>query len=125
MTPKTPNPKGYTLKAKVYRIRQETISKVKKPTKKQYANIARNFQRQGTRNSPKSPVMLLRANGGHYLPFQRPAQDRNSPLVVKKSLSLPQMVTEEKDGPLHREVALVFNNKLEDRFEHHCKLLEK
>lgn len=129
MTPKTPNPNGYTLKAKVYRIRQETISKVKKPTKKQYANIARNFHRQGTRNSPRSPWMLqhtgnTKEGGINYIPFQRRKQPGTFQYTAKGP-SLPQMVTEGKDGPFHREVALVFNNKLEDRWDHHCKQFEK
>ena len=124
MTPKTPSPNGYTMKAKVYKIRPETISKVKKLTKKQRAALAKNFTRTGSQNSPKSPIMLMRANGGQYLPFQRKSTNRKD-IEAIKSLSLPQMVTEGKDGPLHREVNLVFGNKLQDRFDHHCKLFEK
>lgn len=92
MSPKAPNPGGaYTLKATIVKGQRATLGKVKKLTKKQRAALAKNFTGSGSRSSDHSPIMLMRANGGQYLPFQRVSQDRGD-IVVRKAISLPQMV---------------------------------
>lgn len=92
MSPKAPNPGGaYTLKATIVKGQRSTLGKVKKLTKKQRKALVKNFTRTGERKSDHSPIMLMRANGGHYLPFQRVSQDRGD-IVVRKAISLPQMV---------------------------------
>lgn len=124
LTPKAPKA-TYTLKAEVKRGEKVAISKVKKPTKKQRRNIGRNFTRQGTRNSPASPVMLMRMpNQTNYHPFQRVSQNRTD-LSLRKTIALPQMVTEGEDGPLHPAPAKYFNEGLEKRVENHRKQLLK
>lgn len=96
MSPKAPNPGGaYTLKATIVKGQRSTLGKVKKLTKKQKAALAKNFTGSGERKSDHSPIMLLRANGGHYLPFQRVSQDRGD-IVVRKAISLPQMVSSKR-----------------------------
>lgn len=130
MSPKSPKEGGsYTLKASILKGERITIGKVKKLTKKQRAALGKNFRREGTRNSPKSPFMLQhtgnqKENGVNYIPFQRTRQPGN---LEKKfvAVSLPQMVTEGKNGPMHPEVAKNFDEKLEKRLSHHMKLLEK
>lgn len=125
LTPKVPK-KTYTLKVEVRRGQKVAINKVSKPTKKQYRqNIARNFRRQGTRNSPSSPVMLMfMGNADKYRPFQRETQNRTD-LRLKRTISLPQMVTEGRNGPLHPAPAKYFSIGLEKRVEHHRKQLLK
>lgn len=124
LTPKAPRA-SYTLKAEVKRGEKVAINKVKKLTKKQRKNIGRNFKRQGTRNSPASPVMLMRMpNQTNYHPFQRVSQNRTD-LSLRKTIALPQMVTEGEDGPLHPAPAKYFNEGLEKRVENHRKQLLK
>lgn len=124
LTPKTPR-QSYTLKAEVKRGQKMTISQVKKLTKKQRKNIGRNFTHQGTRNSPTSPVMLMQMpNQSGYYPFQRVSQNRTD-LVARKTIALPQMVTEGENGPLHPAPAKYFNEGLEKRVENHRKQLLK
>lgn len=119
---------AYTLKATIYKGNRETIGKVKKLTRKQQANIGRNFTHQGTQNSPQSPWMLQPTGnqkaGVDYLPFQRRGQT-NPFEYVMRTVSLPQMVTQGENGPMHPEVAERFTEGLEKRLEHHMKLLEK
>ncbi len=96
MSPREPNPGGaYTLKATIVKGQRTTLGKVKKLTKKQRAALGKNFTGSGTRSSDHSPIMLMRANGGHYLPFQRVSQDRGD-IVVRKAISLPQMVSSKR-----------------------------
>ncbi len=96
MSPKAPNPGGaYTLKATIVKGQRTTLGKVKKLTKKQRAALGKNFTGTGTRTSDHSPIMLMRANGGHYLPFQRVSHDR-ADVVVRKAISLPQMVSSKR-----------------------------
>lgn len=96
MSPKVPNPGGsYTLKATIIKGQRSTLGKVKKLSKKQRAALGKNFTRSGTRQSNHSPIMLMRANGGHYLPFQRKSTDRKDVEAVK-TISLPQMVSSER-----------------------------
>lgn len=131
MRPISPPKPGspYTLKATIYKGNRQTISKIKKLTKKQRENIGRNFTHQSTQNSPQSPSMLQhtgnkKENGIDYIPFQRVSQPGKR---VKKftTVSLPQMVTQGENGPMHPEVAKRFNDGLEKRLNHHMKLLEK
>ena len=131
MSPKSPKPNrgGYTLKASVLKGDRKTIGKIRKLTKKQWANIGRNFRHQGTQNSPQSPWMLQptgnkKADGINYIPFQRTAQPGEFRTVMR-TVSLPQMVTQGKDGPLRPEVEARFTEGLAKRLEHHSKLLEK
>ena len=92
MSPKAPNPGGaYTLKATIVKGERKTLGKVKKLTKKQRAALAKNFTGSGSRSSTHSPIMLMRANGGHYLPFQRKSTDRKD-IEAVRTISLPQMV---------------------------------
>lgn len=124
LTPKTPK-KTYTLKVEVRRGQKVAINKVGKPTKKQYRNIGKNFRREGARNSPSSPVMLMNmGNTEKYLPFQRTSQNRTD-FHLKRAIALPQMVTEGKNGPLHPAPAKYFNAGLEKRVENHRKQLLK
>lgn len=96
MSPKAPNPSGaYTLKATIVKGERKTLGKVKKLTKKQRAALGKNFTRSGSRQSDHSPIMLMRANGGQYLPFQRKSTDRTD-IEAVKTISLPQMVGSER-----------------------------
>lgn len=129
MTPKAPGPNAYTLKASVIKGNKETLGKVKKLTKKQRAALGKNFTRSGTRNSPKSPWMLqhtgnAKTTGLSYIPFQRRKQPGKLNEVMR-TVSLPQMVTQGKDGSFHPEVEACFTEALAKRLEHHSKLLEK
>lgn len=131
MRPISPPSPGnpYTIKATIYKGNRQTIGKIKKLTKKQRANIGRNFTHQSTRNSPQSPNMLqhtgnAKAGGVDYIPFQRGTQPGKRDKKFT-TVSLPQMVTEGKNGPMHPEVANRFCEGLEKRVNHHMKLLEK
>ena len=121
-TPKELKPgyRSYTLTSTVKRGKKKEISKVKRPTKAQYRkNIAKNFRREGTRNSPSSPVMLMRmSNQRNYHPFQRVSQNRTDLEMRSKTVSLPQMVTIGENGSLHPEPAKVFNEGIAKRIEH-------
>lgn len=122
MTPKAPpEGKGYTLKAQIIKGNKATLGKVKKLSKKQRAALGKNFTRQGTQNSPSSPIMLLPNKGGGYIPFQRVSQKRND-LVAIKTLSLPQMVSSDRTRDKIQEA---INAGLEKRLENHMKILEK
>ena len=127
MTPKIkPFPGSpYTLKWKVRRDGPGAKIKIKKLTKKQRANIGRNYTHQSTQNSPKSPWMLQPTGAKdvgktQYIPFQRRGQ--SDPFgYVKKSISLPQMVTQGKGGPPHPEVAKHLYENAEKRIAHYLK----
>ena len=96
MSPKAPNPGGaYTLKATIVKGQRKTLGKVKKLTKKQRADLGKNFTRAGTRSSDHSPIMLMRANGGQYLPFQRKSTNRRD-IEAIRTISLPQMVSSDR-----------------------------
>ena len=101
MAPIAPNPAGaYTLKATIVKGQRTTLGKVKKLTKKQRANIGKNFTRTGTQTSSHSPIMLMhtgntKEGGTNYIPFQRKSVSRND-LAVIKTLSLPQMVSSKR-----------------------------
>lgn len=116
MSPQAPNPGGaYTLKATIIKGQRTTLGKVKKLTKKQRKALTKNFTGTGTRTSDHSPIMLMRANGGHYLPFQRVSQDRGD-VVVRKAISLPQMVSSKRteDG-----IQQAINENLGKRLDHY------
>lgn len=119
MTPKAPR-ESYTLKAEILKGNKATLGRVKKPTKKQRANIGKNFRRQGTHNSPRSPIMLM-PTGGTYIPFQRKSQKRNE-LEVIKTISVPQMVSSDRT---RERITEAINTGLAKRIEHHMKLLQK
>ena len=120
MTPKAPGQNAYTLKATIIRGQRTTLGKVKKLTKKQRAALGKNFTRSGTRNSDHSPIMLMRAGGTMYIPFQRKSTNRKD-IEAIKTLSLPQMISSERAAP---NITKAINEGLEKRLEHHLKLLE-
>lgn len=121
MTPKSPpDGKGYTLKAQVKKGEKKTWGKVKKLTKKQRANIGRNFTHQGTQNSKSSPIMLMhtgnRKQGGvNYIPFQRQSQNRKDIKAIK-TLSMPQMVSNQE---VEKDIYKAISEKLGKRFDHY------
>lgn len=120
MTPKVPKAGGtYMIKVQIKKGQKKTLGKNKKLTKRQRQNIGRNFRRQGTQNSPKSPVMLLSNGGGGYIPFQRKSQRRND-LEAVRTLSMPQMVSNEKVSEAIHEA---INEKLGARLDHHMQRL--
>ena len=125
MTPTAPGKNAYTLKATIIRGQRSTLGKVKKLTKKQRAALGKNFTRSGTRNSPRSPIMLMhtgnaQANGTNYIPFQRKSTNRKD-IEAVKTLSLPQMVSSERAAP---NISKAINDGLQKRLDQHLKLLE-
>lgn len=118
MSPKVPKEGGgYTLKATIIKGQRATLGKVKKLTKKQRAALAKNFTGSGTKTSDHSPIMLMRANGGQYLPFQRKSKNRND-IEAIKTVSLPQMVSSERTAEdIHRAI----NEGLSKRLDHHME----
>ena len=131
MSPKNPKPNrgAYTLKATILKGRRATLGKVKNLTKQQRLDLAKNFTRTGTQNSPQSPWMLqhtgnTKEGGIDYIPFQRRKQPGEFKDVMR-TVSLPQMVTKGKDGPMRPEVEKRFSEALAKRIEHHTKLLKK
>lgn len=116
MSPKAPKEGGgYTLKATIIKGQRTTLGQVKKLTKKQRASLGKNFTRTGTQNSDHSPVMLMRANGGHYLPFQRKSKDRKD-IEAIKTISLPQMVSSERTA---EGIQRAINEGLVKRLDHY------
>ena len=96
MSPKVPNEGGsYTLKASILKGQRTVLGKVKKLTKKQRKDLGQNFRRNGQQRSDHSPIMLMRANGGHYIPFQRKSHKRND-IEAVKAISLPQMISSQR-----------------------------
>ena len=116
MSPKAPKEGGsYTLKATIIKGQRSTLGQVKKLTKKQRAAMAKNFTQSGTKNSDHSPIMLMRANGGQYLPFQRKSTNRRDIQAIK-TISLPQMVSNERTNA---GIQTAINEGLGKRLEHH------
>ncbi len=116
MSPKAPNPGGaYTLKATIVKGERKTLGKVKKLTKKQRAALTKNFTRSGTQSSDHSPIMLMRANGGHYLPFQRKSINRKD-IEAVKTISLPQMVGSKRT---EEGIQRVIGENLGKRLDHY------
>lgn len=120
MTPTAPKD-TYTLKAMILvRENKTVLGKKKKLTKKQRANIGKNFRRQGTKNSPNSPIMLM-PTGSTYIPFQRKSQNRDDVEAIK-TISMPQMVSSERT---REGIDKALEEGLEKRMAQHMKLLEK
>lgn len=116
MTPRAPRP-AYTLKATVFRGRQRRLGQVKRLTKTQRKNVGRNFKKQGKKNSGYSPIMLMPAGGGKYIPMQRQSRKRNDIKAIK-TLSLPQMV----ENPwVNNFIQEAIDEKLSKRFYHHLE----
>lgn len=119
MTPKVPK-ESYTLKAEIIKGNKVTLGQKKKLTKKQRQNIGKNFRRQGTRSSQRSPIMLM-PTGSSYVPFQRKSTDRKD-IEVIRTLSMPQMITSDRTRD---NINQAINDGLEKRLVQHMKLLEK
>ncbi len=116
MTPTVPKEGGgYTLKATIIKGQRATLGKVKKLTKKQKKALVKNLTRSGTRNSQQSPIMLMRANGGHYLPFQRKSTNRRD-IEAIKTVSLPQMVSSDRTA---EGIQRAIDEGLSKRLEHY------
>lgn len=114
----------YSMRWRVTKGGDRLNTRVKKLTKKQKKNIGRNFTHKSTRTSFRSPWMLQptgtkKEDGVPYIPFQRTPETNRKMSIVARAVSLPQMVTEGKDGPMHPEIATIFNEKLEKRFDHY------
>ena len=120
MTPKAPGKGAYTLKASILRGQKTELGKVKKLTKKQRRNLAKNFTRSGERTSDHSPIMLM-PTGGTYIPFQRKSTNRKDVQAIK-TVSLPQMVGSERT---RAGIDRAISEGLGKRLEHHMKLLHK
>lgn len=120
MTPKAPGKSGrYTLNVEIKKGQKKALGHVKPLTKRQRKNIGRNFTRQGTQNSPRSPIMLMPNGGGGYIPFQRRSQRRND-LKAVRTLSMPQMVSNEKvNETIHKRI----NEELGKKLDHHMQRL--
>ena len=119
MTPTAPKD-TYTLKAEILKGNKAVLGKKKKLTKKQRANLGKNFRRQGTKNSPNSPIMLM-PTGSTYIPFQRKSQNRDDVEAIK-TISMPQMVSSERT---REGIDKALEEGLEKRMAQHMKLLEK
>ena len=120
MSPTAPKPGGgYTLKASVIKGQRATLGKVKKLTKKQRAALAKNFTGSGAQTSDHSPIMLMRAKGGHHLPFQRKSTNRKDIKVIK-TISLPQMVSSERTK---ESIGKTISDNVEKRLKHHMERL--
>lgn len=120
MTPKAPR-QTYTLKAEIIKGQKVALGgKKKKLTKKQRAQLGKNFTRQGVRTSPRSPAMLM-PTGTTYIPFQRKSVNRKD-IEAIKTISMPQMVSSPRtqDG-----ITRVLNENLEKRMNQHMKIMEK
>ena len=116
MAPRIPKP-AYALKATIFRGQRKTLGQVKRLTKKQRKNVGRNFTRQGTRSSNKSPIMLMHAGGGTYIPMQRVSKNRKD-IEAIRTLSLPQMVENER---VRQGIDKAIDEKLSKRFYHHLE----
>ena len=123
MNPTAPKIGGsYTLKATIIRGQRTSLGKVKKLTKKQRAELSKNFTRSGTRNSKRSPIMLMRTGntkegGTNYIPFQRVSPNRKD-VVAIKTISLPQMVSSERT---EQAIQNAISEGLGKRLDHHMK----
>ena len=118
MSPKAPKPNrgSYTLKATIIKGQRVTMGKVKKLTKKQRADMAKNFTRSGERKSDHSPVMLM-PTGATHIPFQRRSTNRKD-VVAVKTLSLPQMVSSERT---EEGIQKAINEGLGKRLDHYME----
>lgn len=119
MKPGSPKPDrgAYTLKATVINGKRKTLGQIKKLTKKQRAAMSKNFTSSGTQKSERSPIMLMRANGGQYLPFQRTSKYRKD-IDVVRTVSLPQMVSSKRT---EAGIQTALSQELGKRLDHHMK----
>lgn len=123
MSPKAPKVgSGYTLKASIIKGQRKNLGNVKKLTKKQRSELAKNFTRSGTQTSQRSPIMLMytgnkQAGGTHYIPFQRKSTKRND-IEAIKTVSLPQMISSERTKDI---IQRTINDGIEKRLEHHMQ----
>lgn len=123
MKPKKPYKSGnYTLTVEILKGNVKKLGVVKKLTKEQRKKLGKNFRKQGSRNSPKSPNMLLhtgnRQEGGtNYIPFQRMSQ-RRSDLKAIKTVSMPQMVS---NDVVKENIEKTLSTEMGKRIDHHMK----
>lgn len=121
MTPKAPRP-TYTLKAEIIKGQRKKLGQIKRLTKKQKKNVGRNFTHQSTRNSNKSPIMLMhtgnkQSGGVDFIPFQRQSQRRDDIKAIK-TVSLPRMI---KHETVSKRIEDKVNEELGKRFDHHLQ----
>lgn len=119
MTPKTPR-ETYTLKAEIVKGQKSILGQKKKLTKKQRAELGKNFRRQGRRTSPNSPIMLM-PTGSTYIPFQRKSVDRKDVEAIK-TISMPQMVSSERTS---ENIERAITEGLQKRVAQHMKILQE
>lgn len=119
MTPKAPR-ESYTLKAEIIKGRKSVLGQKKKLTKKQRAELGKNFRRKGQRRSPNSPIMLM-PTGSTYIPFQRKSPDRKDVQAIK-TISMPQMVSSERTSA---NINRAITEGLDKRIAQHMKSLAK
>lgn len=122
MTPKAPGQNAYTLKAQIIKGQKSTLGKVKKLTKKQRAELGKNFTRSGSKSSSHSPIMLMhtgneQAGGTNYIPFQRKSADRKNVEAIK-TVSLPQMISGER---AHEDISKAVREGVEKRVTHYLE----
>ena len=123
MSPTAPKPDGgYTLKATIIKGQRTTLGKVKKLTKKQRAELGKNFRRAGAQRSTHSPIMLMhtgnaKEGGANYIPFQRKSTDRKDVEAIK-TLSLPQMVSSNRTSA---NINKAINDGLGKRLDHYMQ----
>lgn len=122
MSPKEPR-QSYTLKAEIVKGQKKTLGQVKKLTKKQRANIGKNFTKQGTKSSTKSPIMLMHTGnkqegGTNFIPFQRQSTRRDDIKAIK-TISMPQMISNpDVSGRVEETIA----TNIQKRFDHYCEM---
>lgn len=121
MKPKKPYKSGnYTLTVEILKGNVKKLGVVKKLTKEQRKKLGKNFRKQGSRNSPKSPNMLLHTGNKHeggtnYIPFQRVSQRRDD-LEVRKTISMPQMVSSKR---VEKKIDDVLSKNIGKRLDQH------
>ena len=133
MKPKSPK-KEYSLVFGIPNGKTYTVGQVKKLSKKQRANIGRNFTKQGVQHSAHSPIMLMgtgaKSNSKiQSIPFQRKGKGRGrkgegGELASIKAPSVPQMIRG-GDGELKKGVELSLNENIQKRFDHHFSWMDE
>lgn len=126
MSPQAPTGGAYTLKATIIKGQRSKLGKVKKLTKKQRKALGRNFKGMNPRTSDHSPIMLMHTGNAHaggtdYIPFQRKSTSRTDVHPIK-TVSLPQMITNEK---VASNIYNVIDEKLGKRLEHHLQQMTR
>lgn len=126
MSPTEPTGGRYTLKATIIKGQQSTFGRVKKLTKKQRKALGRNFKGMNPRTSDHSPIMLMNTGNAHaggtdYIPFQRKSTSRTDVHPIK-TVSLPQMITNEKVAP---NIYKAIDEKLGKRLEHYLQQMAR